>query len=64
MFPLAYGLIRDVHSALEEEFFDIAIAEAEPEIEPNGVADDLDWEAVVLIAVDRWWVHPPNRHTK
>jgi hypothetical protein len=52
--PLADRLIRDDHPAGEQEFFDIAIAEAKTEIEPYCVADDLDWEAVVLIGVDRW----------
>jgi hypothetical protein len=56
----ADGLIGDDDPTGEQEFFDLVIAEAEPEIEPNGVADDLDREAVVLIAADRWWVHPPN----
>jgi hypothetical protein len=31
--------------------------EAEPEVEPDAVADDLAREAVVLIAVDGWCVH-------
>jgi hypothetical protein len=34
--------------------FQVAIAEAEPEIEPHRVADDLDREAVMLIVVVGW----------
>ena len=49
--PLADRLIGDDDPAGEQRFFDIAIAEAEPAIEPDRVADDLDREAVVLIAV-------------
>jgi hypothetical protein len=45
-------LIGDDDPAREQQFFDIAVAEAEPEIEPYRVADDLYREAVILIAVD------------
>jgi hypothetical protein len=46
------GLIGEDHPAGEQELFHIAIAEPEPERESYGVADDLDWEAVVLITVN------------
>ena len=49
--PLADRLIGDDDPAREQQFFDITVAEAKPEIEPHGVADDLGREAVVLIAV-------------
>jgi hypothetical protein len=49
--PLPDRFIRDDYPAGELGFFDIAIAKTEPEIEPYRVADDLDREAVVLIAV-------------
>jgi hypothetical protein len=55
--PLADRFIRDNDPAGKPPFFDIVIAEAEPEIEPDLVADDLDREAVVLIAVEGWCVH-------
>jgi hypothetical protein len=41
----------------EQEFFHVAVAEAEPEMEPDRAADDLTWDAVVLIAVVGWCVH-------
>jgi hypothetical protein len=50
--PLTGRLIGDDDPAREQQFFDIAVAEAEPEIEPYRVADDLYREAVILIAVD------------
>jgi hypothetical protein len=49
--PFADGLIRDDHSTFEEELFDIAVTEAEPEVEPDPMADDLPGETVVLVAV-------------
>lgn len=45
-------LIGDDDPARGQQFFDIAVAEAEPEIEPDRVADDLYREAAILIAVD------------
>ena len=53
--PLADGLIRDDHSAFEEELFDIAVTEAEPLIQPDPMADDLPGETVVLVAVRCGW---------
>ena len=50
--PLTDRLIGDDDPAREQQFFDIARAEAEPEIEPDRVADDLYREAAILIAVD------------
>jgi hypothetical protein len=58
--PFVDRLVGDDHPAGEEEFFHIAIAEAEPEIEPDRVADDLDREAVVLVAIEAWCVHAPS----
>jgi hypothetical protein len=54
------GFIRDEDPTGEQQLFDIAIAEAETEIEPHRMADDLDREAVILIAVDGWYVHVPS----
>jgi hypothetical protein len=31
-----------------------------PVIEPNRVANDLNWEAVIFIPVDGWCVHAPS----
>jgi hypothetical protein len=35
----------------EPELFDITLAEARTEIQPDTMADDLCWEVVVFIAV-------------
>ena len=48
--PLPNRLIRQ-DAPGEEEFLHVAVAETEPEIEPDAMADDLGREAVVLIAV-------------
>jgi hypothetical protein len=38
--------------------FDIAIAETEPEIQPDTVADDLGWKTVIrVVVVGCWCVH-------
>ena len=47
--PLAHRLIGHDHSALYQQLFHIAKAQAEPEGEPHGVADDLDGKPVILI---------------
>jgi hypothetical protein len=40
--PLTDGFIRDKDPTGEQQLFDIAIAQAETEIEPDRMADDLD----------------------
>ncbi len=47
--PLADRFVGDDDAALSEQFRDIALAEAKPEVEPDGVADDLLWEAVSFV---------------
>jgi hypothetical protein len=37
----------------EQQLFDVPIAKAEPEIQPDPMADDLHREAMILIAVGR-----------
>ena len=49
--PFPNRFIRHHDTTGKQQLFDIPVAEAEPEIEPYDVADDLDWEAVVLIGV-------------
>ena len=36
------------------ELFDITKAQAEPEVEPYGVADNLNRKPVVLVSKDGW----------
>jgi hypothetical protein len=55
--PLANGFIRDADSSGEQQFFDVAKAQAEAEIQPDSMADDLGGEAVVLVTVRRWCAH-------
>jgi hypothetical protein len=49
--PFANSFIGHEHATDEQEFLHIAIAEAEPVVQPDTMADDLDREAVMLIAV-------------
>ena len=39
-YPSPQRLVGDIQAALREQIFDVAIAEGETEIEPNGVPDD------------------------
>jgi hypothetical protein len=49
--PLADSLIRHDDASCKEQLFDVSIAEAKTEIQPDAVADDLRREAIVLITV-------------
>ncbi len=39
-------LVRDGHAPLGSQLLDISQAQAEAELEPDGVADDLSWVAI------------------
>jgi hypothetical protein len=47
--PLPDGFIGHENPTGEQEFFDIPVAEAEAEIQPHRVADDVRWKPVVLV---------------
>src|SRR3954451_18077837 len=47
--PASNRFVGDLDSALNEEFLNIAVAQGEPQIEPNRVADDLRREAVTIV---------------
>ena len=49
--PLPDGFIGHDHPTGEQEFFDIAVAETEAEVQPDAIADDLSREAVVFVWV-------------
>jgi hypothetical protein len=49
--PLADGLVGHDDPTSEQELFHITIAEAKPEIEPDGVADDLRRKTMILVRV-------------
>jgi hypothetical protein len=51
--PFAHHCMGHHDATGEQELFHIAIAEAETEIQPAPVADDLGWEAVILVSVRR-----------
>ena len=48
--PVPDGFVRDGDAAVWEEVFDVAEAEGEPTVEPDGVADDGARESVAGIA--------------
>ena len=49
--PLADGFIGDVDTAFEQHLLHIAIAQGEAIVEPDAMADDLAWKAVVFVAL-------------
>jgi len=44
--PTTDCLVADVDAALGQHFLDIAKAEGEPEVEPNGLPDDIRRESM------------------
>jgi len=53
--PFANGLIGHDDSAFKQDLFDITEAQTEPEVQPDGVADDFHGKAVILIVRGSWW---------
>jgi hypothetical protein len=49
--PIAHRFVRQQNAAFCHELFDIAVAQAKPEVEPDTVADDFGRESVALIQV-------------
>src|SRR4051812_4962352 len=47
--PQTDGFVADLDAALREQLFDVTMAQVEPEVQPDGVADDLRWEAMATI---------------
>jgi hypothetical protein len=51
--PFANRFRAHDYTAFKQEFFNIAEAQAEPKVQPHGVADDLDRETMVLVSGGR-----------
>ena len=49
--PLADGFIGDVDAAFKQHLLHIAVAQGEPRVEPDAMADDLAGEAVIFVAL-------------
>jgi hypothetical protein len=47
--PLPDGFVGHDQPTGEQEFFDIAVAETETEVQPDAMANDLGREAVVFV---------------
>jgi hypothetical protein len=47
--PAPDGFVGDLNAALCQEILDVAIAECEAEIHPNGALDNIDREAIATI---------------
>src|SRR5712671_5350603 len=44
--PAADGLVADAQTSRGQQILDVSVAQGEPQIEPNCVANDFGWEAV------------------
>jgi hypothetical protein len=53
--PIAHRFVREQNAALGHELFDISIAQAEAEIQPNTVANDYGREPMALIWIRYRW---------
>lgn len=49
--PLTDGFIGDGDAALEQHLLHVAVAQGESIVEPDAVADDLPWKAVMFVAL-------------
>jgi len=49
--PRADRFVRHEYTTREQQFLDVAVAEAEPVIQPDTMADALDRGAMILLAV-------------
>ena len=47
--PGSNGLVGYGYATLREKIFDIAKAQREPMVQPDGMADDLGWKAMASI---------------
>src|SRR5262249_47127436 len=52
--PPADCLVADNEAALCQEVLNVAVAQSEPEIEPDGMADDVRWKSMARIGN---WLH-------
>jgi hypothetical protein len=53
--PVAYRLIRQDDAAFGHQLFDVPVAQAEPKVEPDTVADDLGREPMALVGIGCGW---------
>ena len=49
--PLPDGFVGDVNATFEQKFLYVAVAQCEAIVEPDPVADDLAWKAVIFVAL-------------
>jgi hypothetical protein len=49
--PIPHRLIRQEEATFRHELFDLPVAQAEAEIQPDTVADDLDREPMALVGI-------------
>ena len=47
--PAAHALVGDIEPALGKQFLDVAVAEREAQVEPDGMLDDNRRKAVAAV---------------
>jgi hypothetical protein len=53
--PLPHGFVCQGDTALRHGLLDVPIAQAEAQVAPDSVADDLHWEPMALIQIGCEW---------
>jgi hypothetical protein len=51
--PATDRFVRDEHASLRQDEFDVPQAQTEDVVQPDGMADDLNWKAVTILWVRR-----------
>jgi hypothetical protein len=56
--PISHGFIGQHDPTFGHQFFDVPVAQAKTEVQPDTVTDNLPRETMTLIGVGyRWWIH-------
>jgi hypothetical protein len=53
--PATDRFVGDFDTPFEKDFLNVSVAQGEPIIEPNAMADDLRGKAVVFVSVGLSW---------
>jgi hypothetical protein len=53
--PATDRFVGDLDTTFEKDFLNVSVAQGEPIIEPDAMANDLRWKAVVFVSVGLGW---------
>jgi hypothetical protein len=52
---IPHGFVGQRDPALRHQLFDVPVAQAEAEVQPHTMANDLGWEPMALVGIGCWW---------